>query len=171
MDWKSAPCRNRTSNPVFHGQWFRLIVQRRGRRKIPPCGRLIEYKEPHSPFQKLVDSQRRRYGLSGRELAEKIDVSQSTLWIWLHNVNGFPHHLAKLRAQYHQEPLSRRRGGKVTLQRRADGPRPNFRVFPLGFRELNAGASRSEAKLIYFGPALPEGRFSRADSVAGNRIP
>src|SRR5437016_11606280 len=91
MDWKSAPCRNRTSNPVFHGQWFRLIVQRRGRRKIPPCGRLIEYKEPHSPFQKLVDSQRRRYGLSGRELAEKIDVSQSTLWIWLHNVNGFPH--------------------------------------------------------------------------------
>ena len=55
--------------------------------------------------------------------------------------------------------------------RRADGPRPNFRVFPLGFRELNAGASRSEAKLIYFGPALPEGRFSRADSVAGNRIP
>ena len=76
---------------MFHGQWFRLIVQRRGRRKIPPCGRLIEYKEPHSPFQKLVDSQRRRYGLSGRELAEKIDVSQSTLWIWLHNVNGFPH--------------------------------------------------------------------------------
>jgi len=31
--------------------------------------------------------------------------------------------------------------------------------------------ARSEAKLIYFGPALPEGRFSRADSVAGNRIP
>ncbi len=69
----------------------RLIVQRSGRRKIPPCGRLIEYRPPHSPFQKLIDSQRKRYGLSGRDLAEKIDVSQSTLWIWLHNVNGFPH--------------------------------------------------------------------------------
>jgi len=69
----------------------RLIVQRSGRRKVPPCGRLIEYVPPHSPFQKLIDSQRKRYGLSGRELAEKIDVSQSTLWIWLHNLNGFPH--------------------------------------------------------------------------------
>src|SRR5437879_1262843 len=69
----------------------RLIVQRSGRRKIPPCGRLIEYREPHSPFQKLIDSQRRRYGLSGRDLADKIDVAQSTLWIWLHNVNGYPH--------------------------------------------------------------------------------
>ena len=68
----------------------RLIVQRSGRRKIPPCGRLVEYKEAHSPFQKLIDSQRRRYGLSGRELAERIGVSQSTLWIWLHNLNGYP---------------------------------------------------------------------------------
>ena len=58
---------------------------------IPPDGGLSEYHEPHSPFQKLIDSQRERYGLSGRELAEKIGVSQSTLWIWLHNVNGFPH--------------------------------------------------------------------------------
>jgi transcriptional regulator with XRE-family HTH domain len=69
----------------------RLIIQRSGRRKIPPCGRLIEYKEPHSPFQKLIDSQRRRYGFSGRDLAERIGVSQSTLWIWLHSLNGFPH--------------------------------------------------------------------------------
>src|ERR1043166_3956132 len=71
----------------------RLIVQRSSRRqrKVPPCGRLIEYKEPHSPFQKLVDDARRRYSLSGRDLAARIGVSQSTLWIWLHNVNGFPH--------------------------------------------------------------------------------
>ncbi len=57
---------------------------------IPPDGGLIEYQERHSPFQKLIDSKRKRYGLSGRQLAEKIGVSQSTLWIWLHNVNGFP---------------------------------------------------------------------------------
>src|SRR5262245_18149290 len=72
-------------------------------RKIPPCGRLIEYYEPHSPFQKLIDSARERFGLSGRELAERIGVSQSTLYIWLHNANGYPHqksckphHLSKL---------------------------------------------------------------------------
>ena len=69
----------------------RLIVNRSGRRKIPPCGRLIEYREAHSPFQKLIDSQRKRYSFSGRGLADRIGVSQSTLWIWLHNVNGYPH--------------------------------------------------------------------------------
>jgi transcriptional regulator with XRE-family HTH domain len=81
----------------------RLIINRPRRRKVPPCGRLIEYLAPHSPFQKLIDSQRRRYGLSGRDLAAKVGVSQSTLWIWLHNTNGFPHpksfkeaHLMKL---------------------------------------------------------------------------
>src|SRR4051794_26678939 len=80
-----------------------LIVNRSGRRKVPPCGRLIEYQAPHSPFQKLIDSQRKLHGLSGRDLAEKLGVSQSTLWIWLHNMNGFPHpksfkerHLIKL---------------------------------------------------------------------------
>jgi transcriptional regulator with XRE-family HTH domain len=36
-------------------------------------------------------SQRKRHGFSGRHLAKKIAVSQSTLWIWLHNVNGYPH--------------------------------------------------------------------------------
>lgn len=74
----------------------RLIIQRGKRRKVPPCGRLIEYREPHSPFQKLIHSEMKRYGLSGRELARKLSqprrpVSQSTLWIWLHNTNGFPH--------------------------------------------------------------------------------
>jgi transcriptional regulator with XRE-family HTH domain len=51
----------------------------------------VEYVAPHSPFQKLIDSQRKRYGFSGRDLADRISVSQSTLWIWLHNTNGFPH--------------------------------------------------------------------------------
>src|SRR5437016_6925617 len=81
----------------------RLIVNRPRRRKVPPCGRLIEYVAPHSPFQKLIDSQRRLHGLSGRDLAKKLGVPQSTLWIWLHNTNGFPHpksfnerHLIKL---------------------------------------------------------------------------
>jgi transcriptional regulator with XRE-family HTH domain len=57
---------------------------------IPPDDGPIEYREAHSPFQTLIDSQRKRYSLSERELAEKIGVSQSTLWIWLHNPNGFP---------------------------------------------------------------------------------
>jgi transcriptional regulator with XRE-family HTH domain len=60
-------------------------------RRIPRCGRLIEYQPPHSPFQKLIDSQRKKHGLTGRELADRIGVSQATLWIWLHNVNGYPH--------------------------------------------------------------------------------
>jgi transcriptional regulator with XRE-family HTH domain len=60
-------------------------------RQMPPCGRLIEYQPPHSPFQKLIDSRRKRCGLSGRDLADRIGVSQSTVWIWLHNINGYPH--------------------------------------------------------------------------------
>lgn len=75
----------------------RLLSQRRpGRRKMPPCGRVINYRAPHSPFQKLIDSARVKRRLSGRELANLIKIkgvplSQSTLWIWLHNENGYPH--------------------------------------------------------------------------------
>lgn len=75
----------------------KLISQRpKGRRTVPPCGRLIEYVPPTSPFQKLIDSERQKQRLTGRELAGKIVVngkplSQSTLWIWLHNTNGYPH--------------------------------------------------------------------------------
>ncbi|HZR05990.1 MAG TPA: helix-turn-helix domain-containing protein [Candidatus Udaeobacter sp.] len=69
----------------------KLIVDRVRKHKRPPCGRLIQYREAHSPFQKLIDSQRKRLGLSGRRLAARIGVSQSTLFIWLHNLNGFPH--------------------------------------------------------------------------------
>jgi len=83
----------------------RLIVNRSGRRKIPACGRLIEYQAPHSPFQKLIDSERMRHGFSGRDLAKKIGVSQSTLWIWLHNVVGYPH--PKAFKPVHVQRLSR----------------------------------------------------------------
>jgi transcriptional regulator with XRE-family HTH domain len=74
----------------------KLIVNRRGKRKVPPCGRLIKYVEPHSPFQKLVFHRMTSQKISGRELARKLivdgqPVSQSTFWIWLHNENGFPH--------------------------------------------------------------------------------
>jgi transcriptional regulator with XRE-family HTH domain len=60
------------------------------RNNIWPWGRYNEYPKAHSPFQKLIDSQRKHCGLSVRELAERIGVSQSTLLIWLHNLNGFP---------------------------------------------------------------------------------
>jgi hypothetical protein len=69
----------------------RLITQRKGQRRIPPCGRLINYLLPHSPFQKLIDSARRKARVSVRGLARRIRVSESTMWIWLHNENGFPH--------------------------------------------------------------------------------
>lgn len=82
----------------------KLIVQRPpGRRKKPPCGRLINYVEPRSPFQKLVDGKMRELRLSCRGLAKEIGVAQSTMWIWLHSENGYPHpkafkpeHLQKL---------------------------------------------------------------------------
>jgi len=47
--------------------------------------------EPHSPFQKLVESRRLLMDLSGRALAKLLGISQSTLWIWMHNENGYPH--------------------------------------------------------------------------------
>ena len=71
---------------------------------IPDGDGLTEYREAHA-FQKLVDSQRKRCGLSGRQLAERIGVSQSTLWIWLHNLNGYPH--PKSFKEVHLQRLSR----------------------------------------------------------------
>lgn len=70
-----------------------LITQRtkKDKRVVPPCGRIIRYIEPHSPFQKLVEARRREIGLSGRALAKQLHISQSTLWIWMHNENGYPH--------------------------------------------------------------------------------
>lgn len=89
----------------------RLLSQRRpGRRKTPPCGRAIEYRQPHSPFQKLIDAARVKRRLSGRELASQIKIngvplSQSTLWIWLHNTNGYPH--PKSFTEKHLDQLAR----------------------------------------------------------------
>ncbi len=68
-----------------------LLNQRsKKRRKVPPCGKLINYVQPRSPFQKLIESARLRYGLSTRALALAVKTSQSNIWIWLHNENGYP---------------------------------------------------------------------------------
>lgn len=100
----------------------RLIIQRKKRRPVPPCGRLINYLAPHSPFQKLVDSARTRLRISGRELARRIGVSQSTLWIWLHNENGFPHPKA-FKAQ-HLKRLGHALGlSKKAIERAIDASR------------------------------------------------
>lgn len=58
--------------------------------RVPRDSDFIEYHEPHSAFQKLIGFARNRCGFSVAELAEKIGVSQATLWIWLHNTKGFP---------------------------------------------------------------------------------
>lgn len=50
----------------------------------------FEYYNPHSPFQRLVDTAIGRKQLSYRQAAAKIGVATSTLWTWLHNKNGFP---------------------------------------------------------------------------------
>lgn len=100
----------------------RLITQRKKRRRVPPCGRLIHYLPPHSPFQKLIDSVRIRRRISGRALAQRIGVSPSTLWIWLHSENGFPHPKA-FNAQ-HVKKLSHALGlSKKAIERAIDASR------------------------------------------------
>src|SRR5437588_456971 len=100
----------------------RLITQRKARRRVPPCGRLINYVPPHSPFQKLIDWARHRSKISVRELARRIHVSQSTMWIWLHNENGFPH--PKAFKPQHVERLSRvLRVSKTGIERALDASR------------------------------------------------
>lgn len=79
----------------------KLIVNRKKPNKTPPCGRKITYINPHSPFQKLIESKRvstfNRFGrsLSYKEIAAAIStgehpINAGTLWIWTHNQNGFP---------------------------------------------------------------------------------
>jgi transcriptional regulator with XRE-family HTH domain len=117
----------------------RLITQRKKRRRIPPCGRLIEYRSPHSPFQKLIDSARHRQRISVRELARRIRVSQSTLWIWLHNENGFPH--PKAFKPEHVERLSRSlKLSKRAIERAVDASRHVYtaREKPLPHPPLDA---------------------------------
>jgi transcriptional regulator with XRE-family HTH domain len=83
---------------------------------------LIHYRSPHSPFQKLIDSKRHRLRISVRELARQIHVSQSTLWIWLHSENGFPH--PKAFKPEHVERLSRTLSiSKTAIQRAIDASR------------------------------------------------
>lgn len=67
-----------------------LLTQRRPRKK-PPCGRIIQYQVPHSPFQKLIDGRRAEMGLSYADLAEPLGINRGSVWIWMHNANGFPH--------------------------------------------------------------------------------
>lgn len=100
----------------------RLITQRKTRRRVPPCGRLIHYRSPHSPFQKLIDAARHRLRISIRDLARRIHVSQSTMWIWLHNENGFPH--PKAFKPEHVEMLSRiLQTPKTGIERAVDASR------------------------------------------------
>ena len=117
----------------------RLIGQRKTARRVPPCGRLIPYFHPHSPFQKLIDTARHRRRLSVRELARRIRVSQSTLWIWLHNENGFPH--PKAFKPEHVARLSQTLGiSKNAIQRAVDASRHIYtaREKPLPHHALDA---------------------------------
>src|ERR1041384_20447 len=98
------------------------MMHRKNSRRTPPCGRLIPYFHPHSPFQKLVDTARRRRRIAIRELARRIGVPQSTMWIWLHNENGFPH--PKAFTAKHVERLSRVLGlSKTAISRAIDASR------------------------------------------------
>lgn len=72
-----------------------LTTPRKGRRKVPPCGRIIEYSVPHSPFQKLIDAKRQAKGWSFRTLAKAMTelgarTTHTGLWIWLHCQAGYP---------------------------------------------------------------------------------
>lgn len=91
----------------------RLITNKAKKgRKVPPCGRLIEHVEPHSPWQKLIDGKRLQLGFTFGEVAEAIGVHKGTFWAWLHNLNGFPHpkafnagHLARLAKKLNLKPV------------------------------------------------------------------
>lgn len=73
----------------------RLLTQP-ARRKTS-AKRRIEYQAPSSPFQKLIDGQRLKLGLSFADISEQVSeisrtkVHRATFWIWLHTRNGFPH--------------------------------------------------------------------------------
>ncbi len=58
--------------------------------KTGKSGRTIVYGEPQSPFQKLIEAARKKKGLSIHELALLIERNKGSVWIWLHNKNGFP---------------------------------------------------------------------------------
>jgi hypothetical protein len=69
----------------------KLLTSPKKRKKVPPCGRVIQYNAPWSPWQKLVDSQRRRLGLSFADLANSMeDGNRGSVWIWIHSTHGYP---------------------------------------------------------------------------------
>jgi transcriptional regulator with XRE-family HTH domain len=115
------------------------MMHRKNSRRTPPCGRLIPYFHPHSPFQKLVDTARRRRRIAIRELARRIKVSQSTMWIWLHNENGFPH--PKSFKPQHVGRLGQTLGlSKNAIQRAVDASRHIYtaREKPIPHQALDA---------------------------------
>lgn len=73
-----------------------LLTERtQKKRKVPPCGRIIEFLPPHSPFQLLIDGARLAKGYSERELArivaaDGVHMPVSTLYLWLHSKSGIP---------------------------------------------------------------------------------
>lgn len=67
----------------------KISTKQRGTKKVT-------FVNPHSPFQKLVESARIQKRLSYAQLATKISAGTSSvhpgsIWIWLHNQNGHPH--------------------------------------------------------------------------------
>lgn len=53
-------------------------------------GYTFRYYNPHSPFQRLIHGAMERKQLSLRAFSKLIDVSPSTVWVWLHNESGYP---------------------------------------------------------------------------------
>ena len=95
-----------------------LLTQRTSKkRKKPPCGRIIEFVLPHSPFQVLIDQARISKGYSIRELALLIDEEgahhpYSTLYLWLHSKTGVP--TKKSFSNKHVQALAKHLGLKET---------------------------------------------------------
>lgn len=69
----------------------KLLTQKKKKNPKPPCGRVIEYSVPHSPFQRLIEMNRKRHALSYLELAAVLKINKGTLWVWMHSKNGYPH--------------------------------------------------------------------------------
>jgi transcriptional regulator with XRE-family HTH domain len=73
----------------------RLLINKKVSQKRDAGPKKVTFTNPHSPFQKLVESARVEKRLSYAQLAEKIgdshkSVHPGTIWIWLHNLNGYP---------------------------------------------------------------------------------
>lgn len=73
----------------------RLLINRKVSHKRDKATKAT-FTNPHSPFQKLVESARVEKRLSYAQLSTEMaklgsNVHPGTLWIWLHNLNGHPH--------------------------------------------------------------------------------